>query len=66
MDKGKKRKGGAEKARIKKLKSLQEEAAKCSKITDLFGRGVGRRAATSEGDGAGADVAGAVANVNVS
>lgn len=53
MDKNK-RKGGAEKARLKKQKSLQEEAAKCSKITDLFGVGVGRRAAAVANDGAGA------------
>ena len=28
--------GGAEKARLKKKKKLEEEACKCSKITDLF------------------------------
>lgn len=40
MDKQKKRPGGAEKMRRKKLKSLEVEAAKCSKLTDLFGAGV--------------------------
>lgn len=33
---GKKRKGGAEKARIKKRRMLEEDASKCTKITDLF------------------------------
>ncbi|CAB1457413.1 unnamed protein product [Pleuronectes platessa] len=32
-----KRPGGAEKHREKKLKSLEVEAAKCAKLTDLFG-----------------------------
>ena len=36
MDPPKKRKGGVEREREKKRKALQEEAAKCSKITDLF------------------------------
>ncbi|KAK1902740.1 Protein FAM186A, partial [Dissostichus eleginoides] len=40
MDKRKKRPGGAEKLRLKKLKSLEVEAAKYSKLTDLFGAGV--------------------------
>ena len=40
MDKRKKRPGGAEKQRTKKLKSLEVEAAKCAKLTDLFGAGV--------------------------
>ncbi|KAI4809931.1 hypothetical protein KUCAC02_018786 [Chaenocephalus aceratus] len=39
MDKRKKRPGGAEKLRLKKLKSLEVEAAKYSKLTDLFGAG---------------------------
>ena len=34
----KKRPGGAEKARSKKRKALEEDAAKCAKITDLFSR----------------------------
>ncbi|CAB1446434.1 unnamed protein product [Pleuronectes platessa] len=34
-----KRPGGAEKHRGKKLKSLEVEAAKCAKLTDLFGAG---------------------------
>lgn len=37
MDKRKKRPDGPEKLRLKKLKSLEVEAAKCSKLTDLFG-----------------------------
>ncbi|CAL8238027.1 unnamed protein product, partial [Boreogadus saida] len=40
MENRKKRPGGAEKMRLKKLKSLEVEAAKCSKLTDLFGAGV--------------------------
>ncbi|CAL8366268.1 unnamed protein product [Boreogadus saida] len=40
MENRKKRLGGAEKMRLKKLKSLEVEAAKCSKLTDLFGAGV--------------------------
>lgn len=40
MDKRKKLPGGAEKLRLKRLKSLEVEAAKCSKLTDLFGAGV--------------------------
>lgn len=32
----KRKPGGAEKAREKKRKSLLEDAAKCSKITDMF------------------------------
>ena len=36
MDRGKKCPGGAEKQRTKKLKSLEVEAAKCAKLTDLF------------------------------
>ncbi|KAI4800058.1 hypothetical protein KUCAC02_016595 [Chaenocephalus aceratus] len=48
MDKRKKRPDGAEKLRLKKLKSLEVEAAKYSKLTDLFGAGrcccAGRRA----------------------
>ncbi|CAB1447212.1 unnamed protein product [Pleuronectes platessa] len=38
-NKSKKRPGGAEKHREKKLKSLEVEAAKCAKLTDLFGAG---------------------------
>ena len=38
-NKSKKRPGGAEKHRDKKLKSLEVEAAKCAKLTDLFGAG---------------------------
>ena len=30
---------GAEKARLKKRKPLEEDAAKCAKLTDLFSRG---------------------------
>ncbi|CAL8391959.1 unnamed protein product [Arctogadus glacialis] len=40
MESRKKRPGGAEKMRLKKLKSLEVEAAKCYKLTDLFGAGV--------------------------
>ncbi|KAJ4932817.1 hypothetical protein JOQ06_029659, partial [Pogonophryne albipinna] len=40
MDKRKTRPGGAEKLRLKKLKSLEVEAAKYSKLTDIFGAGV--------------------------
>lgn len=40
MVKRKKLPGGAEKLRLKKLKSLEVEAAKYSKLTDLFGAGV--------------------------
>ncbi|XP_054863826.1 uncharacterized protein LOC111575149 isoform X2 [Amphiprion ocellaris] len=36
MEKRPKRKGGAEKLREKRLKSLQVDAAKCSKISDMF------------------------------
>ncbi|CAB1436159.1 unnamed protein product [Pleuronectes platessa] len=38
-NKSKKRPGGTEKHREKKLKSLWVEAAKCAKLTDLFGAG---------------------------
>ncbi|CAB1418368.1 unnamed protein product [Pleuronectes platessa] len=38
-NKSKKRPGGAEKHREKKLKSLEVEAARCAKLTDLFGAG---------------------------
>ncbi|KAI9523784.1 hypothetical protein NQZ68_024306 [Dissostichus eleginoides] len=38
MENNKKRKGGAEKARMKKRKLLQEEAGTFSKITELFSR----------------------------
>ncbi|CAB1441707.1 unnamed protein product [Pleuronectes platessa] len=38
-NKSKKRPGGAEKHREKKLKSLEVEAATCGKLTDLFGAG---------------------------
>ncbi|CAB1431805.1 unnamed protein product, partial [Pleuronectes platessa] len=38
-NKSKKRPGGAEKHREKKLKSLEVEAAQCGKLTDLFGAG---------------------------
>ena len=37
MDKRKKCPGGAEKQLLKKLKSLEVEASKCAKLTDLFG-----------------------------
>ena len=30
---------GAEKARLKKRKALEEDAAKCAKLTDSFSRG---------------------------
>jgi len=36
---GRKRAGGAGKARLKKRKALEEDAAKCAKLTDLFSRG---------------------------
>src|SRR4029434_6466064 len=36
---GRKGPGGAEKARLKKRKALEEDAAKCAKLTDLFSRG---------------------------
>ena len=39
MDKRKKCPGGAEKQLLKKLKSLEVEASKCAKLTDLFGAG---------------------------
>ncbi|CAB1456157.1 unnamed protein product [Pleuronectes platessa] len=38
-NKSKKRPGGAEKQRRKRLKSLEVEAATCAKLTDLFGAG---------------------------
>lgn len=50
---------------------MQEEAAKCSKITDLLGRGVGQRAeaagVANDGDGAGANspIAGALMLANI-
>ncbi|KAI4818096.1 hypothetical protein KUCAC02_011459 [Chaenocephalus aceratus] len=51
MDKRKKRPGGAEKLRLKKLKSLEVEATKYSKLTDLFGAGVTTPAgAAAQGD----------------
>ncbi|CAB1438543.1 unnamed protein product [Pleuronectes platessa] len=47
----KKRPGGAEKQRRKKLKSLEVEAARCAKLTDLFGAGfTGPAAAGAPGD----------------
>lgn len=59
MDRKRKRPGGAEKQRTKKLKSLKVEAAKCAKLTDLFGA-VAVRRETSEGSdsaaGAGGDL----------
>ena len=39
MVKRKKRQGGAEKQRFKKLKFLEVEASKCAKLTDHFGAG---------------------------
>src|SRR4029434_8979700 len=36
---GRKRLGGAEKARLKKRNELEEDAAKCAKLTDLFSTG---------------------------
>ena len=39
MGKRKKRPGGAEKQRLKKLKSLEVEASKCAKLMDLVGAG---------------------------
>ena len=36
---GRKRPGGAEKDRLKNRKGLEEDAAKCAKLTDLFSRG---------------------------
>ncbi|CAB1433622.1 unnamed protein product [Pleuronectes platessa] len=50
-NKSKKRSGGAEKHRGKKPKSLEVEAAKCAKLTDLFGAGfTGPAAAGAPGD----------------
>ncbi|CAB1429997.1 unnamed protein product, partial [Pleuronectes platessa] len=50
-NKSKKRPGGAEKHREKKPKSLEVEAAKCAKLTDLFGAGQQQvRRETSEED----------------
>ncbi|CAB1460485.1 unnamed protein product [Pleuronectes platessa] len=43
--KSKKRPGGAEKHREQKLKSPEVEAAKCGKLTDLFGAGFTSQAA---------------------
>ena len=37
MDRKKIHPGGAEKHRTKKLKSIEVKAAKCAKLTDLFG-----------------------------
>ncbi|KAL7849031.1 hypothetical protein SRHO_G00206540 [Serrasalmus rhombeus] len=45
---GRKRPGGAEKARLKKSKALEEDAAKCAKLTDLISRGQTPAAAASE------------------
>ena len=39
IDQMKKRPAGAEKQRLKKLKSVEVEASKCAKLTDLFGAG---------------------------
>ena len=39
MDKRKKHPGGTEKLRLKKLKSLEVEAAKCSKLSPIWCRG---------------------------
>lgn len=33
-----KRLGGAKKARLKKRRALEEDAAKCAKLTDIFSR----------------------------
>ena len=42
----KKEMGGAEKLRVKKKKMLQADAAKCTKLTDLFkGAGPSKKAA---------------------
>ncbi|MGH0178681.1 UNVERIFIED_CONTAM: hypothetical protein FKN15_078551 [Acipenser sinensis] len=38
------RKGGAEKLREKKVKSLKSDADKCRKLTDLFGSSAARSA----------------------
>ena len=38
-----KRKGGAEKIRDKRQRSLEADAAKCTKITDMFRRPAGSR-----------------------
>ncbi|KAL7398423.1 hypothetical protein ABVT39_009619, partial [Epinephelus coioides] len=50
MDRKKKRPGGAEKQRTKKLNSLKVEAAKCAKLTDLFGAVVTTPAGALLGD----------------
>ncbi len=42
-----KRKGGAENLREKKLKSLEADAAKCAKITDMFSVGAAAAVASS-------------------
>ncbi|KAL7399955.1 hypothetical protein ABVT39_004297 [Epinephelus coioides] len=51
MDRKKKHSGGAEKQRTKKLKSLEVEAAKCAKLTDLFGAVVTTPAAAGAAPG---------------
>ncbi len=38
MDSKKKMPGGAEKARLKKRKALEDDAAKCAKLTNIFSR----------------------------
>lgn len=45
---GRKRPGGAEKARLRKRKALEEGAAKCAKLTDIFTRGQTQVAAGKE------------------
>lgn len=45
---GRKRPGGAEKARLEKRKALEKDAAKCAKLTDLFSRGQTQVAAGKE------------------
>ena len=40
--------GGAEKKRMKKRKLLEQDAAKCSKLTDLFQSGKSKEGTSSD------------------
>lgn len=46
----KKRKGGAEKAGIKKKKALETDAAKCTKLSTFFVKTSGSESTTHEDD----------------
>lgn len=48
MIEGKKWPGGAEKARMKNRKALEEDAAKCAKVRDLFSQGQSQVASGKE------------------